>query len=193
MGLIQTKSSSLKLPKNVKILRQTYERDALPDKVEIIKLNVFPDDQGGWFKENLRSNTSGEVEALKEVGINFKVLQSNCSYIAPNSRRFWHIHPNKEDIVGQNEIWTSNATLLVGLIDLRKNSKTNGLKSKVVLSRDKALYIPSGVAHGLINPNKFFVTLVYFADKYFRADEKTQENRIDPKEMSFEFVEPETM
>lgn len=192
MGFIKTKNNSIKLPKNVDLFVQTYDKQSLPEGVSVIKINVFPDDGGGWFKESLRVDKDGFVESLKQSNIDFKIAQSNMSYLGAYAKRFWHIHPETTKRTGQNEIWTTNSSLILGLIDLRKDSKTYGTKSKVVISPDKAVYIPSGVAHGLYNPNNYPVTLVYFADQQFSVED-TQEYRIDPKDLPFDFVEPEIM
>lgn len=169
-------------PKKVSTYQQTYLKSDGIDDVIILKTNTFPDDFGGWFKETVRLNDAGEISEVK-----LKVKQSNMSYLAAGAKRFWHVHPS------QNELWTTNSTLLVGLIDLRKNSKTYLKKQKIILSIDKAVYIPHGVAHGFFNSNNYPVTLVYFADQQFTADNSTQEYRIDPKEMPYDFVEPELM
>lgn len=192
MGFIKTKNESVKLPKNVDLYQQTYDKQELPEGVAIIKLNVFSDDQGGWFKEALRVNNKGNVESLEAQNIEFKIKQTNVSYLGANAKRFWHIHPKTRDRDGQNEIWTTNNTLLLGMIDLRKDSKTYNMKSKIVLSPEKAVYIPSGIAHGLLNPNNYPVTLIYYTDQYFSI-ENTQEYRINPKDLNFDFVEPELM
>ena len=187
MGFIKKTVKEIKTEKGVNLLQQTYSKGPHPKDVVLMKINVFPDDLGGWFKENFRLSESFHFQALIEFGINFKIRQSNMSYIAAGGKRFWHIHPS------QNEIWTTNSILLVGLVDLREGSETYGQKTKVVLSPDKALYIPHGVAHGFINPNNFPVTLVYFADQVFKADSETEEHRIDPKQLPFDFVEPDIM
>lgn len=192
MGFIKVKNNSIKVPNKVDLFQQTYEKQQLPDDVLILKLNVFPDDQGGWFKEALRIDDNGLVILPAEFGISFKIKQTNVSYLGANAKRFWHIHPATKNRLGQNEIWTTNNTLLLGMIDLRKNSKTYNMKSKIVLSPDKAVYIPSGIAHGLLNPNNYPVTLIYYTDQYFSVED-TQEYRIDPNDLGFEFVEPELM
>jgi dTDP-4-dehydrorhamnose 3,5-epimerase-like enzyme len=192
MGFSQINNKFIKLPKNTNLFMQTYEKQTLPDGVVVLKLNVFSDDCGGWFKESLRVNSDGNTESLLQSGIEFKIRQSNVSYLGANAKRFWHLHPNTEKRPGQNEIWTTDNTLLLGLVDLRKDSKTYGMKSKIVISPEKAVYIPTGVAHGLINPNNYPVTLVYFTDQQFSLED-TQEFRIDPNEMPFDFVEPELM
>lgn len=193
MGFIKTTARSIKLDDGISLFQQTYEKTNLPENVVVVKLSVFADDQGGWFKENLRAEENGSLIALKEAGVDFKIKQSNMSLVAANGKRFWHIHPEKNGRSGQNEIWTTNGILLLGLVDLRKNSKTYGVKSKIVLNSEKAVYIPSGVAHGFFNPNNFPITLVYFADQHFQATEETQEHRIDPKELPYDFVMPEEM
>ncbi len=187
MGFIDKNINDLELPKGVISLQQTYTKEEGIKDVLVFKTNNFADDLGGWFKETIRLNDEGQIISLKELGVSLRVRQSNTSYITGGGRRFWHIHPT------QNELWTTNSTLLVGLIDIRKDSSTHFKKQKIILSSDKALYIPSGVAHGFINPNSSMVTLTYFTDQQFVSDENTQEFRIDPKNMSFDFVEPEIM
>jgi dTDP-4-dehydrorhamnose 3,5-epimerase-like enzyme len=187
MGLIKTTNLSIKLPKRNKLYRQTYEKVDGLFGVMVLKVNVFADDFGGWFKESLRLDNYGQCLALKEQNIIFKPIQANTSFLAPKTKRFWHIHPS------QNEIWTTNGTILLGLIDYRPGSPTYKKKTKIILSSDKQVYIPAGIAHGFINPNTTPVTLNYFTDQYFVASDDTQECRIDPKKLSYDFVKPELM
>lgn len=187
MGFKRIKHPNIALPKKVKLYRQTYEKAEGIKDVQIMKMNTFSDDYGGWFKETMRLDEKGQNVALKELGIVFRPIQANMSFLAPKTKRFWHIHPT------QNEIWTTNGTILLGLIDFRPESISYMTKVKVVLSADRAVYIPAGVAHGFMNPTQEYVTLSYFTDKYFVANETTQECRIDPKLVSFDFVKPETM
>ena len=187
MGLEVIKSKKIRLPKDADLFRQTYEKQESIESVHVIKLAVFPDDYGGWFKESIRLDENGHVLSLIEKGIEFSPVQMNMVNLAPGTQRFWHIH------LEQNEIWTTNGTLLIGLIDFREGSPTYGQKTKVILSSEKALFIPSGVAHGFINPTDKYVTLNYFTDKYFVGDETTQECGIDPQDVPFDFVKPELM
>lgn len=187
MGLVKVNYENIVLPKKGNLYRQTYDKTEGIKDLEILKINTFSDDYGGWFKESIRLDENGNSVALKELGTLFRPIQANMSYLAPKTKRFWHIHPN------QNEIWTTNGTLLLGLIDLRPKSTSYMTKVKIILSADKAVYIPAGVAHGFMNPTTGYVTLNYFTDKYFVADENTQECRIDPDLFSFDFVKPETM
>ncbi len=187
MGFKPIKHINIKQPKKAELFRQTYDRVEGIKDVLVLKVNTFADDFGGWFKETLRLDNYGQNIALKDLGVIFKPIQVNTSFLAPKTKRFWHIHP------GQNEIWTTNGTILLGLIDYRPTSPTYNQKQKVILSSDKMVYIPAGVAHGFINPNNEFVTLNYFTDQYFVADENTQECRIDPKKISYKFVMSELM
>ncbi len=187
MGFKQIDHQNITPPEGSQLFRQIYEKTESIDGVQVLKLNVFFDDYGGWFKETLRLDDEGNNVALKEVGISFKPVQANTSLLAPHTERFWHIHPK------QNEIFTTNGTILLGFIDYRTGSSTYGKKMKVILSQDRMVYIPAGVAHGFINPSTTAVTLNYFTDKYFVANEDTQECRIDPKIVSYDFVKPELM
>lgn len=187
MGLKKIRHKSISLPKKTKLYRQTYEKPLGIHKVHVMKASTFADDYGGWFKETMRLDDHGHNIALKEVGINFRPVQVNTSFLAPKTKRFWHIHPD------QNEIWTTNGTILLGLIDYRPESSSYLTKMKVVLSADKFIYIPAGVAHGFINPGLDFITLNYFTDQFFVSNEHTQECRIDPDTVPFDFVKPELM
>jgi len=187
MGLKPIKHKSITLPKRAKLYRQTYDKVEGIHRVHVAKANTFADDFGGWFKEVLRLDDTGVHIALKEAGITFRPIQANTSFLAPKTKRFWHIHPT------QNEIWTTNGTILLGLIDLRTDSPTLNKKMKVILSSDKFIYIPAGVAHGFINPTAGSVTLNYYTDEYFEPGENTQECRIDPNTISYDFVKPEVM
>lgn len=193
MAFSKTTSDSLSLREGVELLQQVYDKEPFINGAAVFKTPVFPDDHGGWFKENLRLDENGYVVALKEQGINFKFVQTNTNFLAPGDKRFWHIHPPKGDDPGQDEIWIVTGTLLAGLIDLRKNSPTFGKKNKVVLAPDRGLFIPAGVAHGFINPSNQFVTLTYFVSRYFVASAETMEHRINPLNLPYDFVEPEIM
>jgi len=193
MGFKKINSSSIKLPEGTDLLMQTYEPAPLPDGVKMWKVNVFPDDWGGTFKELIRLDEDGKVMALKELGIDFKIRQVSMSIIVPGKKMFWHLHPERDGRPGQSEMWMVNSTLLLGMIDLRTDSPTYGLKSKVTVYPDRTIYIPAGIAHGLINPTNTTATLVYFMDRQFEASEETLENRIDPTKLPYDFVEPEVM
>ncbi|HCQ31273.1 TPA: hypothetical protein DIU27_02745 [Candidatus Collierbacteria bacterium] len=187
MGLKKINYAKISLPGKATLYRQTYEKADTIEGVTVCKLNTFSDDFGGWFKEAMRLDEDGNVIALKDHGIDFHPIQVNVSNLAPKTKRFWHIHPH------QNEIWTTTNTILLGLIDFRKGSPTYEKKMKIILSSDRMVYIPSGIAHGFINQGNEFVTLNYFTDHHFMADETTEECRIDPEIIPYDFVKSELM
>ena len=64
---------------------------------------------------------------------------------------------------------------IVGLLDLRKGSKTAGQSMRVSAGDGKTflLYIPRGVAHGLSNPYQEEVSMNYLVNSWFDgSDEK---------------------
>lgn len=187
MGLKESTHPRIALPDEVHLFRQTYEKETAIESVQVFRLSIHYDDFGGWFKEVMRADEEGRHLALKERGIEFITRQSNISYLAPGTKRFWHIHPE------QNEVWNTSGTILLGLIDFRTDSLTYGQKMKIILSPDRAIYIPAGVAHGFINPSEQEVILNYHTDHHFSAGENTQEYRIDPENMPFDWVLSELM
>lgn len=150
---------------------------------------VFPDDAGGTFKEVVRLKDGViDVPALREHGIALQPAQINVSVISPGTRRFWHVHPS------QNELWTvSYGQLNAGLVDCREHSPTFGLRAKVVLTPQTGIYIPAGVAHGYANESGGTAVLNYIPDKHFTVGEDTEEWRLDPTQLPFDFVLADTI
>ncbi|HEU5317384.1 MAG TPA: dTDP-4-dehydrorhamnose 3,5-epimerase family protein [Chloroflexota bacterium] len=175
-------------PVDAPIIRQTYTEsgvDPLPDGVMVIPQRVFPDDSGGTFKEVARIDASGALEfpALRERGVALKPVQLNVSVVAPGARRFWHVHPE------QHEVWTiSFGQLNAGVVDCREGSPSYGKRARVVLTPSSALYIPAGVAHGFANESAGPAVLHYLVDHQFSRGEDTQEWRISPTELPYDFV-----
>jgi dTDP-4-dehydrorhamnose 3,5-epimerase-like enzyme len=83
--------------------------------------------------------------------------------------------------------------LNAGVIDCREGSPTYGKRAKVVLTPHQALYIPAGVAHGFANESPSLVLLQYFVDHQFSRGEDSQEWRISPEILSFDFVLAESI
>ena len=180
-------------PVDAPLIRQTYTDsgvDPLPDGVFVVQQRVFPDDSGGTFKEVVRIDGSGTVEAaqLRERGITLKPAQINVSIVAPGARRFWHVHPE------QCELWTiSHGQLNAGVIDCREGSPSYGKRARVILTPHSGLYIPAGVAHGFANESSSLVVLHYLVDHQFSRGEDSQEWRISPDELPFDFVLAESI
>ncbi|HET7767476.1 MAG TPA: dTDP-4-dehydrorhamnose 3,5-epimerase family protein [Chloroflexota bacterium] len=180
-------------PVDAPIIRQTYTEsgvDPLPDGVLVVQQRVFPDDSGGSFKEVVRLDSNGIVEApqLRERGIALKPAQLNVSLVAPGARRFWHVHPE------QCELWTiSHGQLNAGVIDCREGSPSYGKRARVILTSHSGLYIPAGVAHGFANESSALVVLHYLVDHQFSRGEDSQEWRISPEVLDYQFVLAETI
>jgi len=180
-------------PIDASLIRQTYTDsgvDPLPEGVLVIQQRVFPDDSGGSFKEVVRLDATGVVDAaqLRERGVSLKPAQINVSIVAPGARRFWHVHPE------QCELWTiSHGQLNAGVIDCRDGSATFGKRAKVILTPQAGLYIPAGVAHGFANESSAPVVLHYLVDYQFSRGADSQEWRISPDELPFDFVLAETI
>src|SRR3989344_8728683 len=98
MGLKRIKHKSIVLPKKTKLYRQTYEKVEGIQNVHIVKVSTFADDFGGWFKETIRLDPKGYTVALKDLGIKFRPVQANTSFLAPKTKRFWTIHPIQNEI-----------------------------------------------------------------------------------------------
>jgi len=170
------------------LLRQLYAPLQLPAGVLVLSLRVALDDAGGSFKEVLRLNAAegGAVQALLEHGLRHIPRQINISVVAPGTRRFWHVHPE------QNELWCPAwGQLNVGLADLREGSPTWGQRAKVILGPQQALYIPAGVAHGFANVTATVAVLCYAPDRQWEPGGETQEWRVDPRDLPYDFVLPE--
>jgi dTDP-4-dehydrorhamnose 3,5-epimerase-like enzyme len=177
-------SRGLRGPDGQALLCQTYESTPLPDGVILVPQRVFPDDAGGTFKEVVRL-AAGVVEApaLRERGVSLQPAQINVSVIDAGTRRFWHVHPT------QNELWTiSHGQLNAGLVDCREHSPTFGRRAKLVLTSHTGLYIPAGVAHGYANESVGVVVLQYLPDRQFTTGDDTEEWRIDPVALPYDFV-----
>lgn len=151
-----------------KIYTQDYSKKEIIDGVKIIPLHNHVGEEGD-FCELMRINENG---AWTHMPI-FKLAQINRTKLYPAIIKAWHLHFN------QNEIWYISPFdhLLVGLWDVRKNSKTQSKTMRVVLggSHSQLLFIPKGVAHGSSNFTQKSVELFYFVDQIFdvhNPDEK---------------------
>jgi dTDP-4-dehydrorhamnose 3,5-epimerase len=131
--------------------------------------------EDGYFMELSRLE-SGILTAFKAE--NFEVKQINFSKSAPKTVKAWHLHYNQEDV------WfvPPESKLLVGLVDVRKNSPTEGTKMKLVMGEGKAelLYIPRGVMHGYRNILNSDSYIIYFVNNYYnKADSDEKRVRWD--------------
>lgn len=149
-----------------KVSRQQYEAKPTLDGVRFVDLRRFLDD-GGEFEELARVS-AGRLDGLPD----FEVRQVNHSLMQPGAVKAWHLHEHQEDV------WfvPPDERVLVGLLDVRSGSKTEGLTMRFVLGDGLArlVYIPRGVAHGAANPYPRPARILYFVNQTFdpaRPDE----------------------
>lgn len=139
--------------------------------LKIKELEKFFATEDGSFWELCRIGEDGTLEGeLGVIAPGFKIRQVNRSETVPGQIKAWHIH----DL--QDEIWLipSNARVVVGIMDMRKNSLTLGNVQRHCLRGNQgaiALYLPRGVAHGYCSPEKF--EIFYLVNRQFDGtDEK---------------------
>lgn len=152
--------------------KQDYSPQPRIDGVQIIDLPLFTD-EGGHFME-LGRYTAG----IHAQFPNFEIKQVNYSEMVPSLIKGTHVHFQQEDI------WfiPPNHRLLVGLMDVREDSPTKGVKMRFVMGAGRArlLYIPRGVAHAAANLWEKNAAIVYFVNNEFSAEPDTTDERRLP-------------
>lgn len=143
-----------------KVYTQDYGSKDTIDGVKEVAIRSMVSEDGN-FSELLRITPTGTLELFPD----FQLAQINRSELQGKSIKAWHLH------FKQNEIWYVNPTsqLLVGLLDVRNDSPTNGKTMRIVLGGGKStlLFIPNGVAHGSINLLPESAVIWYFIDTQF--------------------------
>jgi|RhiMetdeSRZDD1v2_1073273.scaffolds.fasta_scaffold223833_3 dTDP-4-dehydrorhamnose 3,5-epimerase len=154
------------------LTRQSYAPRAPIAGVALGETAVFrsPD---GLFAELMRLDGEHQVEGLA----GFRPVQWNWSLLEPGAVKAWHLH------LSQDDLWIvpPDASLLVGLVDLRRHSPTASTSQRLVLGggRCHRLLIPRGVAHGVANLTGRPQAMLYAVDRFFTADpEQTDEWRL---------------
>lgn len=154
------------------LTRQSYAPRPSIAGVSLGEVTVFrsPD---GLFTELLRLDGDRQVEGLP----GFRPIQWNWSLLEPGAVKAWHLHLDQEDLW----IIPPDSALLVGLVDLRRESKTASTAQHLTLGggRCHRLLIPRGVAHGVANLSARPQAMLYAVNQLFTADpEKTDEWRL---------------
>lgn len=145
------------------IFLQDYSPEKGIDGVKIVDLpmNIGED---GYFAELFRLDRGGVVSHFP----NFKLSQVNRTSMAAGTIKAWHLH------LKQDEIWCAipSSHILVGLHDLREDSKTKGVTMRAILGMGKTqlLYIPTRVAHGSANLSPQSFEMLYFVNQVFDKD-----------------------
>ena len=141
---------------------QTYGAAPAIDGVRVVELTRHADD-GGSMTELARL-TDGRAAGLD----GFTVRQVNYSEMAPGAIKAFHLHAR------QTDVWyvPPSDRMLVVLLDVRKGSRTEGARQRVMLGHgaSRLLLIPPGVAHGVRNLGETTGRLVYLVDLHFSTE-----------------------
>ena len=141
---------------------QAYGPAPSIDGVELIELRRHHDD-GGSVTELARL-ADGRPQALA----GFTLRQVNYSEVEPGAIKAFHLH------LRQTDVWfvPPGDRMLVVLVDVRKGSRTEGTKLRLMLGDGTArmLRIPPGVAHGVRNLATATGRIVYFTDVHFSPE-----------------------
>jgi len=146
------------------IKRQTYGEKEIIDGVISRDLKHFVTEDG-LFCELARLKKERILEGFED----FSIQQINYTEVLPGVIKAWHLHFTQDDL------WfvSPSSYLMVGLLDLRKDSKTQGKVQRLVLGvgRSQLLFIPRGVAHGYENLTNDKAIVIYFVNKKFNSQE----------------------
>lgn len=141
---------------------QSYAPAVTIEGVRILELKRHADD-GGSMTELARL-VDGHPEALAD----FTVRQVNYSEMAPGALKAFHLHQR------QTDVWyvPPSDRLLIVLLDVRKRSRTEGTRMRVMLGNgsSRLLVIPPGVAHGARNLGTEMGRIIYLTDVHFSAE-----------------------
>lgn len=153
------------------------------DGVQLVELTRHHDD-GGSMTE-LGRLVGAEHQQLP----GFTLRQVNYSEVEPGVIKAFHLHAR------QTDVWfvPPGDHVLVVLVDVRKGSRTEGVRRRVVLGHgsSRLLRIPPGVAHGARNLGTTTARIVYFTDVHFSADPAaTDEGRLPWDHVGAEIWDP---
>ena len=164
------------------VTTQDYSKKPVIEGVKTVELRQFVDDSGS-FNEVARLDSG----LLKEFE-GFELKQVSYSLMEPGAIKAFHLHFQQEDV------WFVPAgdKLLIGLVDLRKDSASYNVNQKLILGSGKAalLYIPRGVAHGAANLSKKNAQIFYFVSEQFNS-ESPDEKRLPWDLLGKDFWEKE--
>ena len=118
-------------------------------------------DVRGSFREWFRLDKFNEL-----TGINFKIVQSNCSNSQKNVMRGIHY---SSAVSGQDK-WVTclKGSILDVIVDLRVTSKNFGKSILINLNADEgnSVYIPAGFGHGFLSLENDTITVYNLSKNY---------------------------
>jgi dTDP-4-dehydrorhamnose 3,5-epimerase len=146
----------------------------LIDGVRIVPLALWPDDRG-WFLEVARLG-QGPVAGFDPVTTQ---VSSALSY--PGTIKAFHFHRH------QTDYWVPVAGMFqVALVDLRRESRTFGVKNTIYVGklRSWSIIVPPGVGHGYKVIGSDPAVLVYVTNRVYNPED---EGRIAYNEKSISY------
>ena len=163
------------------IYTQDYSAKPTIEGVKIVPVKNFVGEDGD-FSEIIRMENGG-IEGIP----GFELKQVNRSKLLPGAIKGWHLHFSQDDVF----YLAPSDSLLVGLWDLRKDSKTNGVSMKITLGSGQSslLFVPAGVAHGMVNITGAPVDLFYFVSEKFDP-QNPDERRLPWDSLGADFWTP---
>lgn len=165
-----------------RVFMQDYSKKTVIDGVKVVNINRFGGEDG-TFEEMARFDESGNLLAFPE----FKVRQISRSKLLSGAIKAWHLHYKQEDI------WyvLPEDHMMLGLWDVRENSPTKDVKMRVPMGVgvSKLVYIPRGVAHGVVNLSTKEGNIIYFTNEQFNLQD-LDEHRLAWDAAGADFWEP---
>lgn len=134
----------------------------LIDGVRILPLSLWPDDRG-WFLEVARLG-QGPVAEFDPATTQ---VSSALSY--PGTIKAFHFHRH------QTDYWVPVAGMLqVALVDLRRGSRTFGVKNTIYVGqlRSWSIIVPPGVGHGYKVIGADPAVLVYVTNRVYNPEDE---------------------
>ena len=143
---------------------QNYQEKKSIEGVKIVEVKRYAGEDG-TFEDLLRVNDKGFLELFPE----FQVRQVNRSKLLPGAVKAWHLHFKQEDI------WyiPPDDHMVLSLWDTREVTPTKDLTMKIVMgnSISRLVYIPRGVAHGVVNVATTPGDIFYFVNNQYKIDD----------------------
>lgn len=162
---------------------QAYSPKAHIEGVQILELKQFVGEDG-TFEEIIRLDDKGMLQKFPD----FQLRQMSRSRLLPKAAKAWHLHFKQEDI------WyiPPQDHMLLSLWDLRKNSPSKERIMRIVMGAGiaKIVYIPRGVAHGILNLSHEVGTIFYFMNQQFDPS-NPDEHRLPWDAAGINFWQPE--
>jgi dTDP-4-dehydrorhamnose 3,5-epimerase len=156
-----------------KIIR-TPESADLIDGVRVQRYDLWPDDRG-YFLEVMRMKQGLAAEFVPET------TQVSAALSHPGTIKAFHFHKH------QTDLWVPSVGMFqVALVDLRKDSRTFGLKNTLYVGAMKTwqILIPPGVGHGYKVIGEAAGVLVYVTNRLY---DPSDEGRIAHNDASIAY------